>query len=177
MRTLSFVLLSSFLVLCLTGCGGKEGALLDGGALGNGGGLDVTIGAAISAYSFDEATQTCLNEEGEQGYNEELGECADLSALYRDEVVEAIEAGTDLTGSDASGVDFSGVNSVDEEYVMVNALKYDDSTVLGDGTYADETHMSSSKNDLCAKWLSKKNKKTGAYPAGIQKKIDRLKCE
>lgn len=91
--------------------------------------------------------------------------------------MEAIEAGTDLTGSNVSGVDFSGVNSVDEEYVMVNALKYDDSTVLGDGTYTDETHMSAKRSDLCAKWLSKKNKKTGKYPAGIQKKIDRLGCE
>jgi hypothetical protein len=168
MRTLLALISFTFLILCFVGCGKEPESVLSGGTA-------LAPGNATTSFNYDEDSDTCINEEGVQGYNEELGQCADLTLYTNNDLVTAVDEGQDITASNAAGADFSGSN-LDMEYLLVSRLRVDDSTVLGDGSYYDETAAATEKSNLCAKWLAKKNKKTGEYPSGIYKKIVRLNC-
>lgn len=165
-----FIALTTFIfvVLCFVGCGKESESVLSGG-------IALAPGNAVTSFNYDEESDTCENEEGVQGYNEELGQCADLTLFTNNELVSAVDEGQDITASNAAGADFSG-STLDMEYLLVSRLRVDDSTVLGDGSYYDATTAATEKSNLCTKWLAKKNKKTGEYPSGIAKKIKRLKC-
>lgn len=159
-----------FLILCFVGCGKAPES-----PLGNSDEASFAPGSVTLTYEYDEESDTCKNEEGQTGYNEDIGECSDLTLFENDQLASAIREGQDITGSIAEGVDFSG-SEVDLEYILVNRLKVNDSTVLGDQSYFDENEASSTKTNLCEKWLAKKNRRTGEYPSGIYKKIVRLNC-
>jgi hypothetical protein len=161
--SVSFVLLTSLIV----GCGKSSQG---------GDGLSVAPGDAISAFLFDEDSKSCLNDQGHEGLNRELGQCSDLNTIDEEQVFAAIEKEVDLSGSNGEAMDFSG-SSLDMEYILVYKIVVNDATVLGDGSYFDETEVNNAKVDLCTKWLLKRNKKTGLFPSGIQKKISRLGCE
>lgn len=167
MKTMTKIFPLVAVILFIASCGKKQDSLSTSD-------LGITSGA-ISVFTYNESTSQCEDSEGNLGYNNTVGECADLTNLYPEEITEAVSQETDLTGSLGEGVDFTN-STVDFEYVLVNKLKVDETTTMHDGTAWNADDMETEKNNLCAKWLAKKNKKTGEYPSGIAKKIIRLGC-